>query len=457
MSTGTEHPMMVSPPGGEENPLGPLGQESKPPAQELTAKAPGAHSATETSHEILAKAYDNQANQPSQANQPEQASQSQQSTQQATQQQATAYPPTASDSRMADDPPSVEHRHMPTDNAPFVPPRPPRETGSVLPVNPRDFISPSFRQLLSSKTLGTIVPQLGSIIIARSNESIASVFKKLIDYKILSVPLLNVETNQYVAFLDLLDLLAVLVDSLGLQQRSNWPLIEHWMAQVQFQAPCIQLVHKSQRNPWYVIASGQPLDVAIQQMAKYNVHRLAVSDLQNNFISVLTQSHIIQWLASHLNDSPNVGYGPLADLTVEELKLGYRPVITIREDKLALDAFLLIHQQGVSAVAVVDQHNRLFGIISVSDLKDIGYSANMLTKLFIPTGQFIRNKLEGAQHQYAYYVTRDDTVRQVLELMKRHKIHRVFVVNNAAERKLIGVVATNDILALFDIIPVSSD
>lgn len=271
----------------------------------------------------------------------------------------------------------------------------------------------------------------------------------------MSVPLLNVETNQYVAFLDLLDLLAVLVESLNLQHRSNWPLIEHWMAQVQFQAPCIQLAHRSPRNQWYVIASGQPLDVAIQQMAKYNVHRLAVSDLQNNFISVLTQSHIIQWLVNHLNDDISLGYGPLADLTMEELKLGYRPVVAIREDKLALDAFLLIHQQGVSAVAVVDQHNSLSGAISISDLKDIGSTATMFTKLFISVGQFIRNKLEGASHFYAYYVTRDDSVRVVLELMKKYKIHRVFVVNNAVDRKLIGVVSTNDLLALFDTIPVS--
>lgn len=73
-------------------------------------------------------------------------------------------------------------------------------------------------------------------------------------YRILSVPVLDVATNQYVAFIDILDILAFLVETLNLQQRANWPLLEDWMAQLQFQGSCMQLLQRSMRNPWYVIA-----------------------------------------------------------------------------------------------------------------------------------------------------------------------------------------------------------
>jgi len=172
-----------------------------------------------------------------------------------------------------------------------------------------------------------------------------------------------------------------------------------------------------------------------------------VSDLENNFVSVLTQSRIIYWLAKQLNNDELQGFGPLASLTMQDLKLGYRSVITISEDKLALEAFLLIHQQDVSGVAVLDKYRRLSGSISVTDLKDIGSCATMFTKLFVTVGQFVRSKVEGGQHRFAYYVTQEDSVRSVLELMHEHKIHRVFVVSNSAERHLVGVVSTNDILA----------
>ena len=54
---------------------------------------------------------------------------------------------------------------------------------------------------------------------------------------------------------------------------------------------------------------------------------------------------------------------------MDDLKLGYRPVVSIGEDRLALDAFLLIHQMGVSGVAVMNAQNEIIGTVSVSDLK----------------------------------------------------------------------------------------
>jgi len=331
----------------------------------------------------------------------------------------------------------------------YIPPKPPSQTGSPLPVAPRDFIYPSFRQRLETTPIATVVPNLGSVVIARSTESVASVFQKLIDFKIQAVPLLRVSTNQFVAFVDLVDILALLVDRLGLTNRANWSQIEHWMAQAQFQGPCEELVVRSvPRHEWFAIAAAQPLAVAIQQMSRHSLHRLAISDLENNFVSLLSQSRVVSWLTAFLDAEE--AFAPLSALTLEDLKLGYRPVLSVPSYRLALDAFMFIYQHRVTAVAVTDQDQRLSGVVSLSDLKDIGSTGAMFGKLLVPVGQFIQSKVEGSQHLLAYYVTRTDTVRTVLEILCKFRIHRVFVVNNALERRLVGVVTTSDVLALFD-------
>lgn len=66
-----------------------------------------------------------------------------------------------------------------------VPP-PPHMTGSVEPIMPMDYVSSEFREAMQHAKVRDIVPQLASIVIAKSSESIASVFKKLIDFKYVS-------------------------------------------------------------------------------------------------------------------------------------------------------------------------------------------------------------------------------------------------------------------------------
>lgn len=139
------------------------------------------------------------------------------------------------------------------------------------------------------------------------------------------------------------------------------------MAQLQFQGSCLHVIQKSKRNPWYVIQATESIQKALSVMSEFNIHRLAVSDMNNNFVSILTQSRIVGWLADHVEE-----VGQLSNMTLEEFKFGYREVASVPDTCFAIEAFLKIHEAGVSGIAVVNQHNEIVGSISVSDLKDIG-------------------------------------------------------------------------------------
>lgn len=64
--------------------------------------------------------------------------------------------------------------------------------------------------------------------------------------------------------------------------------------------------------------------------------------------------------------------------TVQELGLGLKEVLTIREDQNAFEAFRLIHAKKVLGIAVVDNNGVLTGNISASDLRVCVISTNFI-------------------------------------------------------------------------------
>jgi hypothetical protein len=68
------------------------------------------------------------------------------------------------------------------------------QPSTIMAKNPRDFLSEKLIFDLQNETVKYVAPNIASIVVATSSETVASVFKKLIDFRILSVPVLDVTT-----------------------------------------------------------------------------------------------------------------------------------------------------------------------------------------------------------------------------------------------------------------------
>lgn len=198
----------------------------------------------------------------------------------------------------------------------------------------------------------------------------------------------------------------------------------------------------SKRNPYNPVDQRAPVTSAIDMMVNWRVHRVPVVDTSGELITIVTQSHvarlIYKWLAR---------FEQLADSTVEQLKLGFADVITVREDEEAIAAFRLIHEHGVSAVGVVNAEGRLVGNVSASDLKAIGYDGKLLARLFVPVSEFVKEtRPEGVG---AITVAPRTSFGQVLDKLVSNHIHRVYVVDESQGGKPIGVISLLEILKAF--------
>lgn len=285
----------------------------------------------------------------------------------------------------------------------------------------------------------------GRIFSVTTDTPIAQVFKTLVENKILSVPVLNTKTHKWVGFLDMVDLVhhALSVLSIPKSELDTADFDQLLASSDKFaNEPCGSIVDLSKRNPYNPVDQRAPVTSAIDMMVNWRVHRVPVVDTSGELITIVTQSHvarlIYKWIAR---------FEQLADSTVEQLKLGYADVITVREDEEAIAAFRLIHERGVSAVGVVNAEGRLVGNVSASDLKAIGYDGKLLARLFVPVSEFVKEtRPEGVG---AITVAPRTSFGQVLDKLVSNHIHRVYVVDESQGGKPIGVISLLEILKTF--------
>jgi len=312
--------------------------------------------------------------------------------------------------------------------------------------DPSTYLSPTFRVKCMNTTIKEIIPPIENVVIIKSTDSVATAFEILIKYKILSVPLMDVTTNMFVAFLNLLDILAYMVDIYQYQTSDTViPRFEELIIQDRFKnTPVSAIIYRALRNPWYTISESNSIYDAFEMLNKCQVYQLAVADTLGRFYSVLTHFRLLVWLANR-----NISeFGDLASEAIETFNLGFKPVVRFHKSRRVLDAFLQMDAIGITGIAITNDEDRIIGNISISDLKDIGSSAANFKKLYLDCGTFIEQRETGVNVPKLIWANRRSSIKEVLGQFKAHKIHRVYIIEPQSHMP-VGVITTTDIISLF--------
>lgn len=108
-------------------------------------------------------------------------------------------------------------------------------------------------------------------------------------------------------------------------------------------------------------------------LAQYNISGLPVLDEEDQVVGVVSESDLVnRQAARHLvpSDSPNAATGtavsPGAEFMAAEVMS--TPAVTVHADETAPDAARLMMRSGVERLPVVDDEDRLVGIVTRRDL-----------------------------------------------------------------------------------------
>jgi len=170
-----------------------------------------------------------------------------------------------------------------------------------------------------------------------------------------------------------------------------------------------------------------------------SAHRVAIGD--DEIVNYVSQSEVVKLLKEH------GAYNALSSKTIEELQLGSKNVLSIKDTQKVIEAFKLIVTHKVTGVAVVDDNGQLQGQISISDIRNITTSGEMLPRLYEtyhPYRKILVEKYNAPPKMIT--VPTGVTLSQIIDTIITNSLHRVFVVDK--DNHLISVITLTDLLKL---------
>jgi CBS domain-containing protein len=308
------------------------------------------------------------------------------------------------------------------------------ESGSELTFN-------TAREVLDNTKVQDVTVALSRVVDVHSTDSVLVAFQRLTENKILSLPIFDERRNKYIGFLDIVDVVHHFLDTLTeTEVDKGFSSFKNRFAKLQ----CKDIADLSGRNPYQPVDQETPLGAVISLISEWDVHRVPVIDGAGELVSLLSQSRITLYLADHLIKFD------FAKKTVGELKLGLRDtVICVKDTDLTVAAFNAMRKNRVSGVGVVNASGLLIGVLSVTDLRSVGYDEHLFKRLYSTVAEFLKVAHRHNSHkpQSVITVSAENTVGDVFALFSKYSIHRLYVVDEL--KKAIGVISLGDVLKLF--------
>jgi len=317
--------------------------------------------------------------------------------------------------------------------------------GPFLNPTPTASVDTQFYDTCKKTRIVDVIGPPIDVIVVNASDSITDAFYTLVDNNLVSAPVYDSVLNQYITFLSILDIISYLVEIYQFRIETADPRIEELVLQDRFKnTPVSALGIGYWRNPWYTISQDASILDALAMFSRTRADQIAVFDINGNFVNVLTQHMLVQWLAQR----PFEEIGQLSSKSIQTLRLGLQRVIRVHKNRALLHAFIRMHDVNVSGVAIVDDFNRVIGNISMTDFQEIGSGVINFRKLYLTCEAFLNQKLQGKSILQLLYVHRDQSVHDVLDIFYRYKIHRVYIVERDTFAP-VGVISDGDIILLF--------
>jgi len=294
--------------------------------------------------------------------------------------------------------------------------------------------------LLANTSVRDIMVGFSQLVDVEANECILDAFTKITEARVLSVPVYDDRRQKYIGFLDLVDIVHHFLETLTQVEASQgYSAFKARFSKIK----CKDVMDLSGRNPYNPVADEDPLGAVISMMNEAEVHRVPVVDDGGELVSLLSQSRIVAFLTNHVLKIP------YAHKTMEELHLGLRPVVSVIDSDLTVKGFELIRKEKISGIGMVNAAGELKGVLSVTDLRSIGYDDKLFQRLYMPVGEFLELALESnpKKPKTPIVISPQDTLAQVLDVLAKTGLHRLYIVDEA--RKPIGIVSLTDIIRLF--------
>jgi len=285
------------------------------------------------------------------------------------------------------------------------------------------------------------------LITFSSDNSVHDALKTLHHYNISGAPVVDEDGDPF-GQIDMLDLVSYCYLKLDPDKKEiDTERVEQFLNK----APLLGLMDISNRNAWHSIPATKSLSKALNVLGHPNMHRIYLIGKEGKPNGVLTQSRAIDFFLENKDKLQERMRMPIRELFPES-----NQGVMIHWNDSLISAFKKIYQTKVSGLAVVDDEGVLKGSISASDLKYCKWSniTGLCRNLKQPIQTFLSWREKSAElfgdrppHLEPVVVMLDDPIEKAMEMCRKHKVHRIYVVDK--DRKLLKVISLGDLISQF--------
>jgi len=325
----------------------------------------------------------------------------------------------------------------------------------------KKYISEFFHSFKCGSPVFPAENGFGGVVSISENETISDALKKLTEFRILSMPVVD-SSGKVVSVCSITHILHRFLQLFTEEEVTSKNLMDLMEKKIALREERLGDVLKRHQaefeslDPICSLPTTADLMAAVKCMQKHKAHRVVIYDEKENhkLSNIITESRVLQFLNVMLDFIPKV------ELSVEEAGV-FTPkeVVTVKESDKAIKAFKLMIEKKVSGVGVVDGKGSLTASISVADLKMVGYDLGFFGRMLKWTvaeylDEVVKNsslrspvfKLlhDLTEHQQVVKCQPGFKFGYVIKIANFYRVHRVFVVDEF--NKPIGVITLSDIL-----------
>jgi CBS domain-containing protein len=269
-------------------------------------------------------------------------------------------------------------------------------------------------------------------------------FKSMIGWKILSVPVFSKTQQSEYFILSMTGIMNYLLQHFSEEDFKSKDMPTLLQKRESMNVPVSKLKGTDGYEAAVCSNWDEKLIDTIRKMVQFKAHRILIFGNDKKLINIITQSRVLKLI--------DCGIGSLqkAQRTIAELNLGNKSVISVPMTAMTIEAFRLMKENNISAVAVVDEQGRLAGNISNSDIKHLGYDLRFFQLLGVPVSEYLKaiqihNKLGVDELRPTRVPVKEtDLLISVVNLITYLRVHRVYCVDD--EGRPTRVISLLDIL-----------
>eukprot|EP01119_Soliformovum_irregulare_P003034 TRINITY_DN1331_c0_g1_i1.p1 TRINITY_DN1331_c0_g1~~TRINITY_DN1331_c0_g1_i1.p1 ORF type:complete len:310 (-),score=101.16 TRINITY_DN1331_c0_g1_i1:81-1010(-) len=284
---------------------------------------------------------------------------------------------------------------------------------------------------------------LGSVLRVFEDTLVLDAFRKMIEHKVISLPIVKHTDGTVVEIITMLDVVNYFISIFKEEELLSFS--DKVIAEKQEIAKTtVTQIKLEATEPIITADEDQTMFEVAKLLISKKVRRVIIVNKQNELVNLVSASRLMELLSVDVDKHPN------AKKTISELGLATKEVFTIEDKAIAREAFKMMVEKKVRGVAIVDKDGKLVGNLSGNDIKVLGYDLKYFGMLAATNSVYL-DELRRCDPQRTVADTADPvrcsgnaTFGEVIALIHRNRVHRVYVVDE--NQKPIGVVSIFDVL-----------